>query len=402
MMGCLDGVRIIDFTRYAAGPQITLLLSFMGAEVIKVESMVDVDHFRRQESAVVWGSQRASVDCFNSLNTNKMSVTINLKTPKGVELAKRLVAIGDVVVDNFRAGIMDKLGLGYSVLKEIKPDIIMLSASSHGATGPESTYIAYAVTMGALSGLSQVTGYEGGPPTIMRSSADLRPGTAAAFAILAALNYREETGEGQFIDFSAREALSCGIGELIMDYTMNGRVRTRSGNRDDIMAPHNCYRCKGENKWVSIAVSNDEEWQALCLAIGKPELITDERFGDQFNRWKNQEELDKLIEEWTVDRTHYEVMEILQKEGVAAMPSFNNEEMFNNPHCKERGCFTPVDHPEEGKLYVVSPPWKLSDTPAEVTTAAPLLGEHNGYVFGELLGISRGEIRQMSNDKVLY
>lgn len=402
MTSCLDGVRIIDFTRYAAGPQITLLLAFMGAEVIKVESMVDVDHFRRQESAVVFGSQRAAADCFNSLNTNKLSVTLNLKTPKGIELAKRLVSIGDVVVDNFRAGIMDKLGLGYPVLKKIKPDIIMLSASSHGATGPESTYIAYAVTMGALSGLSQVTGYEGGPPTIMRSSADLRPGTAAAFAVLAALNYRESTGEGQFIDFSAREALSCGIGELIMDYTMNGRVRGRSSNRDDIMAPHNCYRCKGKNNWVSIAVSDNDEWQALCRAMGKPELAMDERFGDQFNRWHNQEELDEIIQGWTADHTSYEVMEILQKEGVAAMPSFSNDEMFNDPHCRERGCFTPVEHPEEGRLYVVSPPWKLTETLAEVTRAAPLLGEHNEYVFGELLGVPQEEIEQMLKDKVLY
>lgn len=402
MTGCLDGVRIIDITRYAAGPQITLLLAFMGAEVIKVESMVDVDHFRRQESAVVWGSQQAAVDCFNSLNTDKMSVTINLKTPKGAELAKRLVSIADVVVDNFRAGIMDRLGLGYPELREVKPDIIMLSASSHGATGPESSYIAYAVTMGALSGLSQVTGYEGGPPTIMRSSADLRPGTAAAFAVLAALNYRETTGEGQFIDFSAREALSCGIGELIMDYTMNGRVRTRSSNRDDIMAPHNCYRCSGENQWVSIAVSDDEEWQALCRVMGRAELATDERFGDQFTRWHNQEELDEIIQGWTADHTSYEVMELLQKAGVAAIPAFNNEQMFNDPHCRERGCFTPVEHPEVGQLFVVSPPWKMSQTPAEVNRAAPLLGEHNEFVFGELLSVPREEIEQMLKDKVLY
>ena len=287
--GCLRGVRIIDFTRYAAGPQITLLLGFMGAEIIKIESMVDVDHFRRQESAVIFGSTRAAADCFNSLNANKKSVTLNLKTPQGLELAKRLVRISDVVVDNFRAGIMERLGLGYSVLREIKPDIIMLSASSHGATGPERGYIAYAVTMGALSGLSEVTGYEGGPPTIVRSSADLRPGTAAAFAILAALNHRARSGEGQFIDFSAREAISCGIGEIIMDYTMNGRVRTRHGNRDDVMAPHNCYRCRGEEEWVSIAVASDEEWAAMCRAMGNPQWADDERFSDQYSRWQHQQ-----------------------------------------------------------------------------------------------------------------
>ena len=401
-MGCLEGIRIIDFTRYAAGPQITLLLAFMGAEVIKVESMVDIDHFRRQESAVVWGSQRAAVDCFNSLNANKMSVTLNLKTDRGAELAKRLIAISDVVVDNFKAGIMDRLGLGYPVLREIKPDIIMLSASSHGAIGPEKGYIAYAVTMGALSGLSEMTGYEGGPPAVMRSSADLRPGTSAAFAILAALNHREETGEGQFIDFSAREALSCPLGEIIMDYTMNQRVRTRQGNRDDCMAPHNCYRCKGEEKWISIAVSSDDEWESLRRVMGNPAWAEDERFADQLGRWQNREELDRMIESWTENHTPYDLMDMLQTAGVAAVPAFSNEELFNDPHCKARECFAPVDHPEEGELYIVAPPWKFSETPAEATMAAPLLGEHNRYVFGKLLGVSEEQISQMEADKVLY
>jgi benzylsuccinate CoA-transferase BbsF subunit len=401
-MDSLSGVRVLDFTRYAAGPQITLLLAFMGAEVIKVESRVDVDHFRRQESAVVFGSERAAADCFNSLNANKLGTTINLKTKEGIELAKRLVRISDVVVDNFRAGVMDRLGLGYGVLRGIKPDIIMLSASSHGSTGPESGYIAYAVTMGALSGLSQVTGYSEGPPVIMRSSADLRPGTSAAFAILAALNYRQETGEGQFIDFSAREALTCGIGETIMDYTMNGRVHSRSGNRDDIMAPHNCYRCRGDDKWVSIAISGDAEWEALCCALGNPPWAGDERFSDQFSRWQHQEELDELIEAWTINHTHYEVMETLQRAGVAATPSSSNEELFNDPHCRERECFTPVQHPEEGELYVLAPPWKFSATPARVTAAAPLLGEHNGYVFGELLGMPEKEITRLLTEKILY
>jgi len=401
-MDSLSGVRILDITRYAAGPQITLLLAFMGAEVIKVESMANIDHFRREESAVVFGSARASTDCFNSLNANKLSISLDLSTTEGVELAKRLVHISDVVVDNFRAGIMDKLGLGYDVLKEIKRDIIMLSASSHGATGPEKGYIAYAVTMGALSGLSEVTGYTGGPPVIMRSSADLRPGTTAAFAILAALNYREETGEGQFIDFSAREALSCGIGEIIMDYTMNGRVRTHNGNRDDIMAPHNCYRCDGEDKWVSIAISNDNEWAALCQAIGNPAWAEDERFSDQLSRWQHQEELDKLVEAWTNTHTHYEVMNILQTAGVAAAPSFSNEELFNDPHCRERECFATVQHPEEGELYVLTPPWKFSATPARVTSPAPLLGEHTEYVLTELLGMPEEEISRLIAEKVLY
>ena len=400
-MGALDGVRILDFTAHAAGPQATLLLAYLGAEVIKVESALYVDTFRR-EAAEVLGSKRAGLSWFNPLNANKLGITLNLKTDAGIKIAKRLAQISDVVVDNFRAGVMDKLGLGYQVLKEIKPDIIIVSSSSHGATGPESDYSGFAVTMGPLSGLSHLTGYPGGPPTILRHSMDLRAGTTTAFAILAALIHWRRTGEGQFIDLSQREALSCGAAESIMDYTMNGRIRSRNGNRDEKMAPHNCYRCQGEDKWVSIAVSTDEEWQALCQAVGHPEWARQEKFRDPLSRWQNQDELDKLIERWTTSHTHYEVMEILQKASVAAMPSFSNEELFNNPHLRERETFVPVQHPEEGELYVLAPPWKLSGTPGQVHRPAPLLGQHTEYIFRELLGMSQDEIVGLVEEKVIY
>jgi benzylsuccinate CoA-transferase BbsF subunit len=401
-MQILEGIRIVDFTRYAAGPQITLTLALMGAEVIRVESQVELDHFRRPESAVSYGSQRAANDSFNTLNLNKLSVTLNLKTKKGVELTRKLVAISDVVVDNFRPGVMGRLGLGYDVLKVIKRDIIMLSASSHGAVGPEKAYSAYAVTFGPLGGVSHLTGYEGDSPAVTRSSADLRPGTAAAFAILAALNYREASGEGQFIDFSAREAISCGIGEAIMDYTMNGRVRTRHGNRDDILASNNCYRCKGDDKWISIAISNDEEWRALVAAMGSPAWADDARFADQLRRWHNQDEIDKHIGEWALNYSDYEIMDMLQRAGVAAMPAFDSEELFTDPHCKERNVFVPTEHATEGRLYAVAPPWKFSETPAQVTKAAPQLGEDNDYVLRELLGLSQKEIDKFTADGVLY
>ena len=401
-MDALAGIRILDFTRYYAGPQATLLLAYLGAEVIKIEGMVYPDVLRMPTTAAGLGSMKAVVAGFNSLNAGKLSITLNLRTPQGVELAKKLVEISDVVVDNFRAGVMDKLGLGYDALKVIKHDIIAITASSHGATGPESKYSGFAATLGPLSGLSQLTGYAGGPPTILRSSMDLIPGSATTFAILAALNHHQRTGEGQFIDLSAREAISCGIGETIMDYTMNNRVQSRNGNRDDLMAPHNCYRCRGEDKWISIAISTDEEWEALCQVMGNPEWTINKKFSDQLSRWQNQEELDILIGEWTNNYTHYEVMEMLQSAGVAAVPSFNNEELFHDPHCQERECFTPVQHPEEGQLYVLAPPWKLSATPAKVPGPAPLLGEHNEYVFGQLLGIPKEEISRLKENKIIY
>jgi benzylsuccinate CoA-transferase BbsF subunit len=351
---------------------------------------------------VSYGSTRAGHDSFNTLNLNKLSVTLNLKTKKGVELAKKLVTISDVVVDNFRPGVMDRLGLSYDVLKKIKRDIIMLSASSHGAIGQEKGYSAYAVTFGPLGGVSHLTGYEGGSPAVTRSSADLRPGTAAAFAILAALNYREASGEGQFIDFSAREAISCEIGEAIMDYTMNGRVRTRHGNRDDILAPNNCYRCKGNDKWISISVANDEEWQALVEAMGSPEWANDAKFADQFRRWHNQDEIDVHIAEWAPNYNDYELMDMLQRAGVAAVPAFDSEELFTDPHCIDRNVFVPTETATEGRLYAVAPPWKFSEAPAQVTRAAPQLGQDNDYVLRRLLGLSQKEIDKLINDGIIY
>lgn len=399
-MAILDGIRVLDFTAHVAGPQATILLAYMGAEVIKVESRLYPDVLRSTAVTAGIGTEKTAVGMFNSMNAGKMGITLNLTHPRGLEIAKKLVKISDVVVDNFRAGIMDKLGLGYEVLKEIKPDIIMLSASSHGATGPESRYSGFAVTMGPLSGLSHITGYPGGPPTILRNSVDSRIGNAAAFAILVALYYRQKTGKGQFIDLSGREALTCGMGEVIMDYTMNQRVRSREGNRDVIMAPHNCYRCKGGDKWVSIAIGNQEEWEAFVQAIGNPPWSKEEKFSDQLSRWQNQDELDKLIEEWTITHTHYEVMEILQKAGVAAVPSFSNQDLFHDPHCQQRGYLVSVEHPSAGELYVLAPPWKFSTTPGKVTRPAPLLGEHNNYILKELLGMADQEIDDLASQGV--
>jgi len=202
-------------------------------------------------------------------------------------------------------------------------------------------------------------------PNPMTGSTDLMSATTSAFAILAALNYRQQTGYGQYIDLSSVESLAVFTGDALMEYIMNGRVQSRNSNRDRIMAPHNCYRCQGEDKWVSIAVANDDEWQALCQAAGNPEWAMDERFADVFGRWKNQEELDRIIAGWTISLTHYEVTQILQKAGVAAMPSFSNAEIFADPHFKERGLAVEVQHPAMGKQVVLGPPWRFSETPRQ-------------------------------------
>jgi benzylsuccinate CoA-transferase BbsF subunit len=399
----LAGVRVADFSWAWAGPYTTLLLGFLGAEIIKIESRRRLDHSRLM--SLTTGQSFQNLDAspiFCQLNLNKLGVTLNLSKPEGIELAKRIVAMSDIVMENFRPGVMEKLGLGYSVLKEIKPDLIMLSVSARGQKGPERHYVGYAPNFGALGGLSYLTGYYGGKPSTLVGSMDLRVGTWAVFAALSALVHRQRTGEGQYIDLSASEAISCLITDSIMEYTINGRIPSRMGNRDDIMAPHNCYRCQGEDRWVSIAVSTQEEWKALCGVMGNPQWSKDTKFSDPYQRWQNQEELDRRITEWTKTRTAEEVTELCQRVGVAAFPSYSNKDMFESPHLKERGFATEVTHPVVGKHTTINPPWKLGATPARITRQAPLIGEHNDYVFGELLGLSKEEIMKLTKEEVIY
>jgi benzylsuccinate CoA-transferase BbsF subunit len=399
----LEGVRIADFTWAWAGPYATMLLALMGAEVIKIETHKRPDHSRLRSLAsgpVAWDPDKSPI--FNDLNLNKMSITLDLAHPKAVELAKRLVAISDVVAENFRPGVMDRLGLGYDVLKDIKPDIVMLSSSSLGAKGPESKYAGYAPIFAAHGGLAHLTGYPDKRPVPLMGSSDLRSAATSAFAILIALYHRGVTSEGQHIDLSSVETLAVLIGDAFLDYFMNNRVPVRKGNRDDIMAPHNSYRCKGENQWVSIAVATDEEWQSLCEVMGNPAWANDERFSDVYRRWHNQEELDGLIGEWTSDYTPGEVTEMLQQASVAAFPSFDGTELFHDPHLQARGLEMEITHPAFGKRKVLSPLWKFSETSAEVSRHGPCIGEHNEYVLSDLLGIPQHEIDKLTEEGVLY
>ncbi len=401
----LEGVRLTDLCWVWAGPSGTELLAYLGAEVIRIESQDHLCLTRRSNPEP--GPSSTDVNrstMYNSLNLGKRSITINLTQPKGIELIKRLIAVSDVVTDNYVGGMMERFGLTYPVLKEIKSDIIAVSMSGWGATGPERDYRAYDPNFAALSGLYDLTGYSGGLPSLSggRGRLDLTTGAVLAFCVAAALVHREGTGEGQFIDISQWEATNCIIGDAFMDYFMNHRSPTRMGNRDDFMAPHNCYRCQGDDKWVSIAIATDEEWQAFCQAIGRPEWISDKRFANAQSRWQNQSELDNLISQWTINHTHYEVTQILQKVGVAAFPSMSREELAHDPHLIQRGAFVEVEHPEAGRQTFLAPPWKLSATPAQIIRHSPLLGEDNEYVFCELMGMPIEEFATLVGEGIIY
>ncbi len=400
--GPLEGIRILDFTWAWAGPHATLLLALLGAEVIKVESHRRLDHTRLR--SLMTGPTMTSPDhsvVFNDLNVGKLSLSLNLSQPKAVEIAKRIAQISDVVTQNMRPGVMDRLGLGYDDLKAVKPDIIMLSSSAVGASGPERTYAGYAPTFAAMGGHTYISGYPEGTPIPLSGAVDLRVGTTSAFAILAALYYRARTGKGQHIDLSSTEAVSALIGHTFMDYSMNGRVQTRAGNRDHTMAPHNSYPCLGENKWVTIAVACQEEWHALRRVVADSRL-EDERFADPSSRWQNQDALDQLIGQWTSSRSQEEVTQALQKVGVAAMPVLDGPALVQDAHLRERGVLEPLHHPAIGDRLAVSPPWRFSRTPARISRPGPLLGEHNQYVLGELLGMSSEEIESLVAEEVVY
>ena len=201
---------------------------------------------------------------------------------------------------------------------------------------------------------------------------------------------------------ASQESIAVFIGDLLLDHVMNNRVPTRRGNKDHNMAPHNCYRCRGEDSWISIAVATDKEWESLCETMGRPELIQDERFRGVQERLDNDEELDRIVGHWTKDKDAYVVMEKLQKTEIAAAPSLSSEGLFKDPHLRQRAVFRQVEHPVIGKDWVIAPPWKLSATPAAIDRHAPLLGEHNDFVFRQLLGFSRKEIEELEAEQVIY
>lgn len=397
----LEGYRVVDFSWVWAGPLLGMILADMGAEVIKVETNKRLDSARLTPGRSTVGPETDFV--FHSMNRNKLGITIDMSDPRGAALIKELVAISDVAVENFSPKGLRNLGLQYKVLSEVNPRLVMISLPAAGQQGPLSDVVTYAPSLGALCGYSSLIGYPGervlGEQT---PYLDVTSAIHGAFAVMAALYYRENSGKGQYIDMAQIDVGASVIGEAFMEYFMNGRVMGTEGNRNLTMAPHNNYPCLGEERWVSIAVKSEEEWRSFCGAIGNPGWTQDAKFNDRFSRLRNQDELDKLVAAWTVERTNYEVMEILQGAGVAAAPCLDLTERFSDPHFESRDVHLQVDHPATGVDIIAGLPFKLSETPCEVRRPAPMLGEHNDYVLGELLSKTDEEIAQLIEDKVVY
>jgi len=405
----LHGFRVLDLTMAWAGPYATRLLADMGAEVIKIEAVNNWDllrSFTGQPPTVerVWDKS----PYFNHINRNKYGCVLDLSQPRGRELFLRLVAVSDVVIENFRAEVMDNLGLTFEALLKVNPQVILVSMPGHGKSGPERDFIAYGTNVEQLSGLCHLSGYPDGPPLKTGISyGDPMAGIAAAGAVALALWDRRRTGRGQYIEIAQRENLINLIGEYIVGYSMNavpaggqGREPPRAGNRHSSMAPHGCYPCAGDDQWLTIACEDDAQFASLCTVIGRPELAQDERFADVVSRYRNQDALDGIIAAWTEQKTKEEAQAVLQAADVAAHAVLSVPDVFADAQLRARGFFETVSHAVAGVWEMEGPHWRMSESPGHVRLPPPAFGEHSDYVFRHLLGLSDEEVASLEAEGV--
>ncbi len=402
----LEGIRVLDVTQVWAGPYATRWLADMGAEVIKVESIQHPDSerisFRNRTAAGPDDAYFNRAARFNQVNCNKLGITLDLTTATGVDLFKRLVAISDVVVENYSVGVMRRFGIDYEALREIKPDLIMMSMPGFGSKGPESHYLSYGPVQEAVSGLISLTGYK--PGEYLETGefyADPINGSFAAAGLFAALFHRRRTGKGVFIDLAQSEAMIACLPELVLEYQMNNRVLETTANRHRFKSPHGCYRCQGVDEWLVVSISHEDEWKALCEAMGRPELADDERFATMRRRIENQDSLDRLIEEWTTTRERKAAMTLLQAHGVPAEAIFTIEDLVHDEHVQSRGILETVPGPWTGDELTVGVPVKIDGVAARVRRHAPGLGEHNRSVLNNLLGLTDEELDKLEAEQII-
>jgi len=402
----LAGIRVCDFTWVWAGPYCTLQLAHLGAEVIRIETRTRPCVTRQLPpwpNGEFKGLDRSGY--FGQYNQGKKSLSLNFKHPEAKEIARKLIAKSDVLVNNFAAGIIEKMGFGYEEAKKLRRDIIMITLSGYGDTGPWRDFVAYGPAQVPLSGLSSLTGYKDFPPMHAGFSyADPNAGVHGAFALLTALYHRAKTGEGQYIDMSQWECAMDLLAEGILEYTMNGREPVRSGNRDPHMAPHGNFRCldwpekvmdQVVDRFVAIVCADDGEWGRLATAMGQADLAGDARFKTLAARKQNEDELEKIVEGWTSTRTVEDVIATLQRAAVAVGAVADNRYLSTDANLTARDFWVYKEHPEVGKMQHAGIPWRMSGTPTEVRAAAPMLGQHTDDILTGILGYSTDEVASL-------
>ena len=398
----LEGIRVADFTWVWAGPFCTLQLAHLGAEVIRVETStrICVTRLLPPFADFTMGPNRSGY--FNQYNQGKRSITLDLKRPEAIEVAKRLCAQSDLVVENFAAGVMDRMGLGYDVVRGLRPDAIMIALSGYGATGPDRDKVSYGPAQVPLSGMSSVTGYAGFPPMhVGISYGDPTGGLHGAVAVLAALLHRARTGQGQYIDLSQWETSMAVLPDAIMSFTMNGEQPPRDGNRVPHVAPNGVFRAEGEDRWLALSVEDDSAWARLAGVLGKPELASDPRFATVVARKRNEDTLEEMVTAWTSARSTDEATRVLQAAGIPAFAAATNQSLAEDGHLARRGFFVDLEHPEVGVRRHIGVPWRMSASDARVRRPAPCLGNDTDDVLRNVLGYSDLEITRLRTAQAL-
>ncbi|MEO6715919.1 MAG: CoA transferase [Novosphingobium sp.] len=394
--GPLAGVRVLEITKVWAGPYAGKILAALGAEVIKVESATNLDEMR-----AYGGVDINSAPYFVSINQEILSVQVNIKTDEGLELVRQMVAKSDIVIDNIRPGAMERSKLDYEHLRAIKPDLIQCSIKMWGTDGPLGYQTGYAPCFAALSGLTNLVGYEGETPEGMNIRyGDATAGAWAALACVAALNHRDRTGEGQFIDHSAVESMTCLVGDSLFAYALTGEVPTSDGNFHPEICPHGAYPC-ADDEWISIAAADEVEWLSLCRVLGAGELAADPLYATLALRLENRHALDAALAVLT--RTHIagQLAELLRQAGVPAFRSQSSIDLCGDDWLWGREGYRMVSDHKNGSRPIIGPSWRMEPDMARVERGAPLLGEHNDYVYREILGLSQDRLDDLVARKVV-
>lgn len=391
-----EGIKVAEFAWVYVGPATSKYLADHGATVVKIET-----HKRLESLRVMppFAEGKPGIDrsmFFGRTNSNKYGVSLDLKHPKGQELAWKFVMWADIVTEAFEPGVMKRLGLDYESVRKVRPDIIYLSTCMQGQWGPHSSYKGYGALPAALGGFSELTGWPELQPCIPHGAyVDYICARFSSTALIAALEYRRRTGKGQWIDQSQFETGLHFLSPVILDYAVNGRIAKRSGNRFAYAAPHGVYLCKGDDRWVAITVFTDAEWEAFCKTIDEPGWTRDPKFSTLLGRKENEDELDRLVEEWTINYPAKQIEEMMQTVGVPAHMVAKASDVLNDPQLKQRKYFTRLKHQQMGNpVYEPQACYLLSKTPRQLTKPSPCLGEHNEYVFKELLGLTDDEIAE--------
>ncbi len=413
----LENIRVVDLSRVFAMPFAGANLADLGAEVIKIDTCqaqfmettrTITGPFPDNQPGELWWEQGGT---FQTLNRGKRSLTLDLRSDEAQAILKELVSVSDIVLENFTPRVMARFGLDYASLRAVKPDLIMVSNTGYGHSGPWSSFGAMASALEPTHGTGAFMGYlednesgslrSGNVPNKMGNSyTDFLATWTALVSVMAALLHRHETGRGTWVDLAMYQAGASFIGEGLLAYSFNGERARRMGNRHSSMAPHGCFPCFGEDQWVTIAVRDDEDWLAFCRAIGASELAADPRYATTQQRIEKQDELESIVSNWTRQLTSYEVMEILQCVGVPAGPVFTAGQSLADPHFRHRGFFEQVTHPAEtglGDKAYIGRGWKFSSSTAGILGPAPLLGESNDYALRQVLGKTEDQISVLAN-----